>query len=308
MPQVSVILPNYNYARYLKERVTSILAQTMRDFELIYLDDASTDKSNMVIHQFSEDPRLHLNLFEHNSGTVYRRWNEGAAQATGDWLWFPNADDSAHPRFLERLLALARQHPTSAILYSRPATIDGKGCLCSMYCNWCSETTQALEGNFFCVGQEAIKRLSKGCYLSTASSMLIRRDAFEEVHGFDVNLWGAADWDLYLHLLHRHDIASTVEPLAYRRQHGANVTSTTRTLMWDLTSALCLARAYRRMGGDPRYDGGAKQTMLRRVKGRIFDVFTNSPSQITPELSLAAQEVFEIVPDKRLRRYMINIP
>ena len=306
MPQVSVILPNYNYARYLKERVTSILAQTMRDFELIYLDDASTDKSNTVIHQFSEDPRLHLNLFDNNSGMVYRRWNDGAAQATGEWLWFAGADDSAHPQFLERLLALARQHPTSAILYSRPAAIDGSGRLCSMYCNWCSATTQALEGDFFCVGHEAIERLSKGCYLSNASSMLIRRDAFEAVNGFDINLWGAADWDLYLHILHRHDIAYTAEPLAYYRHHGTNVTSTTKALIWDLSNALCLARAYRRMGGDPRYHGGLKQTMLRRVKGRIFDIFTNPPSQITSEISLAAQEVFEIVPDKGLRRYMVR--
>ena len=67
MPRVSVILPNYNYARYLKERVTSILGQTMPDFELIYLDDASTDESNRVMHQFSGDPRLRMRLFETNS-------------------------------------------------------------------------------------------------------------------------------------------------------------------------------------------------------------------------------------------------
>ncbi len=306
MPQVSVILPNYNYARYLKERVASILAQTMRDFELIYLDDASTDESNVVIRQFSDDPRLRLHLFENNSGTVYRRWNDGAAQATGDWLWFAGADDSAHPRFLERLLALADRHPTSAILYCRPAVIDGRGGLCSVHCNWCSETTSALEGNFFQVGHEAIAHLSKGCSLSNASSMLIRREPFEEIKGFDVNLWGTADWDLYLHLLHRHDIAYTAEPLAYYRHHGANVTSTAKALLWDLSHALCLARAYRRMAGDARYEDGVKQTVLRRVKGRVFDIFTNSSAPITPDMSRAAQEIFEVVPDKRLRRYMLR--
>ena len=304
MPQVSVILPNYNYARYLKERVASILGQTMRDFELIYLDDASTDDSNAVIRRFEADPRLRMHLFETNSGTVYRRWNDGAALAAGDWLWFAGADDSAHPRFLERLLALARSHPTAAVLYCRPAIVDGAGRLCSVHCKWCSETTSALEGDFFRVGYEGIEQLSKGCFLSTASSMLIRRDAFEEIHGFDVNLWGAADWDLYLHLLHRHDISYTAEPLAYFRQHGTNATSTTKSLISDLSSALCLARSYQRMVDDPRYNRDLKQTMLRRLKGRIFDIFTNPPSQITSEISLAAQEIFEIVPDKGLRRYM----
>ena len=60
------------------------------------------------------------------------------------------------------------------------------------------------------------------------------------------------------------------------------------------------------MKDDPRYGEGVKRTVLRRLKGRIFDIFTNPPSQITSEISLAAQEVFEIVPDKGLRRYMVR--
>ena len=304
MPRVSVILPNYNYARYLKERVTSILGQTMPDFELIYLDDASTDESNRVMHQFSGDPRLRMRLFETNSGTVYRRWNEGAAEAIGEWLWFPNADDSAHPRFLERLLALADSHPTSAVLYCRPAVVDGSGRLCSMHCNWCANKTAALTGDFFETGPEAIRHLSNGCSLSTASAMLIRRAAFVETGGFDTDLWGIADWDMYLHLLHRHDIAYTAEPLAYHRHHGSNVTSSTKALLWDFCHAVCLARAFERMRDDPRYDEDLKRSVLRRIKGRIFDVFTNPGTPATPFVSAAARELFAVVPDKRLQRFM----
>src|SRR5437868_897778 len=124
MPRVSVILPNYNYARYLKERVRSILNQTMGDFELLYLDDASTDNSNQVMQTFADDKRVQMHCFTENSGRVYQRWNDGAKLATGDWLWFAGADDTAHPRFLEQLLSLAERHPGAAILHSRMATID----------------------------------------------------------------------------------------------------------------------------------------------------------------------------------------
>src|SRR5258706_14986109 len=107
MPRVSVILPNYNYAPYLRERVRSILRQTMTDFELIYVDDASQDSSNRIMEEFASDPRVQMQLFTENSGGVYIRRNAIAADAKGDWLWFAEADDTAEPTFLERLLALA---------------------------------------------------------------------------------------------------------------------------------------------------------------------------------------------------------
>lgn len=124
MPRVSIILPNYNYARFLSERFRTIIGQTLDNFELIYVDDGSTDQSNMIAAEHGCDPRLSMHLHRENSGRVYRRWNEGAALATGDWLWFAGADDVSHPRFLERSVDLVSARQAVSIVHSGRELID----------------------------------------------------------------------------------------------------------------------------------------------------------------------------------------
>ena len=78
IPQVSIILPNYNYAEYLDQRIQSLLDQTFRDFELIIIDDASSDSSAEVIKKYESDKRIKTFFHKKNSGLTYKRWNEGA--------------------------------------------------------------------------------------------------------------------------------------------------------------------------------------------------------------------------------------
>jgi glycosyltransferase involved in cell wall biosynthesis len=100
MPKISIVLPNYNYARYLDERIQSLLNQTYQDFELIIVDDASTDNSLETIDKYIADPRVKTIFYPNNSGSVYQRWNDGAEIATGEYLIFAGADDSCHPTSL----------------------------------------------------------------------------------------------------------------------------------------------------------------------------------------------------------------
>ena len=81
MPKVSVVVPNYNYGRFLAQRLSSILAQSFRDFELLYLDDASTDESPEVVERFRGDPRLRTLRNEVNSGHAFRQFNAGVRLA-----------------------------------------------------------------------------------------------------------------------------------------------------------------------------------------------------------------------------------
>jgi len=87
MPKVSVIIPNYNHARFLEQRIQSILNQTYQDFEILYLDDASTDDSNEVFAQFKDDRRIRSILNQTNSGSPFKQWNRGIKAATGDYIW-----------------------------------------------------------------------------------------------------------------------------------------------------------------------------------------------------------------------------
>src|SRR5690606_4865216 len=103
-PRVSVIVPNYNYARYLEKRLQSIFDQTFQDFELLYLDDASTDDSEAVFARFAGDPRVRAFRNQTNGGNVFKQWNKGVREAKGEYIWLAEADDLAAPRLLEVLV------------------------------------------------------------------------------------------------------------------------------------------------------------------------------------------------------------
>src|SRR5271166_9524 len=84
MPRVTVVTPNYNHARYLPQRLNSILAQTYQDFELIILDNASTDNSREVIELYVKDPRVTAIVNAENNGSTFKQWKLGLSHANGE--------------------------------------------------------------------------------------------------------------------------------------------------------------------------------------------------------------------------------
>src|SRR5690349_3561194 len=107
-PKVSVIVPNYNHARYLKQRIDSVLNQTFTDFELILLDDHSTDESLSIIENYRNHPRVSaIILNAENSGSTFRQWRKGLEQAKGQFVWIAESDDSADANFLEKTVEAA---------------------------------------------------------------------------------------------------------------------------------------------------------------------------------------------------------
>ena len=306
MPRVSVILPNYNYARYLKERVRAILGQTARDFEFVYVDDASTDESNLVMQEFASDPRLQMRLFSENSGKVYQRWNDGAEMATGDWLWFAGADDTAHPRFLERLLQMADKHPSAGLLHCRMMTIDGAGRLVALKWDALAEAAARMETDYFASGAEEAVVLTAGCHISSASAALLRRDVFEAAGRFDTRLRLAADWNLYLAMLQTSDIAFTSEPLVCYRAHPQTVTKNTRPLVESLENLYSLSRAYQWIAADARCTPDMRETALRRVKSRLFDMFALPDVTVPKPLRFTLETIYAAVPDKRLKKLIAS--
>jgi len=106
MPTVSVVVPNYNHARYLQQRIDSILSQTYQDFELILLDDCSTDHSRDILASYRENPKVRIEYNDENSGTVFKQWNKGVRMARGRYIWMAESDDFADPRFLARMVPI----------------------------------------------------------------------------------------------------------------------------------------------------------------------------------------------------------
>ena len=103
---VSVIIPNYCHAPYLRQRIDSVLAQSYPDFEVVLLDDCSTDGSREVIERYRNHPRIKQIVYnDRNGGSAFAQWRKGFALTQGEYIWIAESDDYADPAFLERCVA-----------------------------------------------------------------------------------------------------------------------------------------------------------------------------------------------------------
>jgi glycosyltransferase involved in cell wall biosynthesis len=115
---VSVIVPNYNHEPFLKSRIDSILRQTYADYEVIILDDCSTDKSRAVIESYRNHPKVtHIVYNTVNSGSTFLQWEKGFGLASGAFVWIAESDDYCEPTLLEELMAPVLHDPSIAVSY-----------------------------------------------------------------------------------------------------------------------------------------------------------------------------------------------
>ena len=126
-PKVSVIVPNYNYAKYLPARLKSIINQTYPPYEVLFLDDCSTDDSVEIAAEMLHASGLSYRIIanETNQGT-YRQWLRGIREAKGDLIWIAEADDDCAPTFLERLVGQF-ERPDVVLAYCQSRQIDEEG-------------------------------------------------------------------------------------------------------------------------------------------------------------------------------------
>ena len=228
---ISVIVPNYNYRSYLEARIASILNQTHPIFELIVLDDASTDGSVDEIERVATAFRRDLTLIENTANAgVFAQWARGVERARGDLVWIAEADDLAEPGFLDGLVAFfAREDVVMAFADSR--TVDGEGLT-----QWPSYKAYydtlfpgALGASALFDGQAFLDRfLSVKNVMLNASAVLWRRDALATVlRDCAKDLAGltmAGDWRLYVQACGLGRIGYNADPLNVHRRHDTSVT------------------------------------------------------------------------------------
>src|SRR5580692_901090 len=126
-PTVSVIVPNYNHAQFLSQRLESILAQTYTDYELIVLDDASSDGSREVIEDYAKRYPMRVVFNEKNSGNPFKQWKKGAGLAAGKYLWIAESDDYADSRFLGIMVGRLDANPAAGIICCDSYIVDEFG-------------------------------------------------------------------------------------------------------------------------------------------------------------------------------------
>lgn len=244
-PKVSIIIPNYNHARYLERRLESVLEQTFQDFEVIYLDDASTDESSEVFAGFETDRHVRAVLNEVNSGSAFKQWNKGVHLARGEYLWIAEADDYADKELLATLVSRLDGYPSVGIAYCASWEVDEASNLIRLRQEVHEEIfgITRWEKDFVNEGRdECCQYLFIHNTIPNASAALVRRALYEKVGGADPTFRLCGDWMLWTKILLQSDICYVARPLNYWRQHSHTVRN---RLMQD---GLDLIESYRVMG------------------------------------------------------------
>ncbi|KYC39316.1 glycosyl transferase family A [Scytonema hofmannii PCC 7110] len=201
MPKISVVIPAYNSMQYLPETLESVLQQTFTDFEVLIINDGSSDN---IIQWASEitDPRVKL-ISQKNQGVSVAR-NTGIAQSQGEYIAFLDADDLWEQTKLEKQVRYLDENPEVGLVHTSMALVDRNGKSTGRV------MTSVAEGE---VWKELVESNKIAC-----SSVMVRRRCLEKVGGFEPNLHFAEDWDLWIRISSHYSFAVLKEPLYYYRQ------------------------------------------------------------------------------------------
>jgi len=206
-PEVTIVVPIYNGSAYLSETLNSLLSQTLMNFELLAIDDGSTDDSGDIVRSF-KDERIRL-IRQDNRGLCHAL-NLGTAEAKAPYIARNDQDDISIPDRLELQLKVMRDNPTAIALFAYSTKFGGKHC-------WSN-------ADKFVTSEGELKQyepMKDGCLLG--STMFVRTTALRSAGGFRQSYYPVDDWDLECRLAEAGEVLILREPLvAYRFQTNAN--------------------------------------------------------------------------------------
>jgi glycosyltransferase involved in cell wall biosynthesis len=224
MPKLSVIIPSYNHGSYLKERVDSVLHQQFPDFELIIVDDNSTDNSSEIIESYRHHPLVsHIVYAKENSGSPFFHWQTGIELAKSDWIWIAESDDVAHPYFLEKVADVISNNPSVGLVYCDTEIIDDAG-------RPIMEAYSKKKNKLFNTKKWSVSHLAKGsreldeylkydCTINNVSGMVFRKDLALPILKELSEYRYFGDWFFVLKLASQTDIFYYAEVLNFYRKH-----------------------------------------------------------------------------------------
>jgi len=249
-PAISVILPVYNAERFVGEAVESILQQTFGDFELLLLDDGSTDGTGAILERYACDPRVRV-IHQANAGLI-ATLNRGLAEARGLLIARMDADDISLPDRFARQVAFLESHPRVAVVGGAARCIKEDG-----------EFVNALDWSTWPAGLHHpcepadVRKAMENYSALVHPAVLMRREAVREVGGYRSAFVAAEDYDLWLRLADRHDLANLNDVVLLYRLHP-NQVSAQKCLQQSIsTRGAQLSAKVRRAGlGDPAERAG----------------------------------------------------
>ena len=235
--KVSVIVPNYNYGRYIRKRIQSIMRQTYPIYELIVIDDASTDGSaemakSIILDLKTQNPNLNVQFISNqkNSGKAMAQWKKGFELAHGDYIWIAEADDLCSPRFLEEVMK-GFDDPSVILSYTESKIMNSVGLVIAPNFRWSrdKEKTGHYNSSYIKEGFREIEEIMAiRCTIPNVSAVVFKKkDGVPFINYLEESLKFSqiGDWYFYIKVLGHGKISYNKKALNKFRIHRGSKTA-----------------------------------------------------------------------------------
>lgn len=224
-PLVSIIIPNYNHALFLKKRLDSVYNQTYPHFEVILLDDASTDNSIEILNLYKNHPKTaHLIVNTQNSGSPFKQWQKGIELAKGELIWIAESDDYAAINFLEQVVQPLIDNKEIGLVYCQSVVVDENNQALYINTKWTDDLDESRwlksynnNGVYECVNYLLYKNT-----IPNASAVVFRKAL---APNFPTNFKMAGDWWFWVSISQKTTLFYHHEPLNFFRTHAKTTRS-----------------------------------------------------------------------------------
>lgn len=215
MKKVTIAIATYNMAVFLREAIDSALAQDYPDFEVIVIDDGSTDETREVVKSYGKRVRYH----HQENGGVAVAYNKAFELARGEYIHHLDADDVLTPGTIRRLATLLDGYPSAGLAYADSLVMDAGGKVTGE-----RRAPHSFSGRQLIPSEEAFKELLHGCHITT-STVMLRKSILEKVTPFRQKAVPGEDWDMWLRVAAAADLVHIPFLACYYRIHGSSITS-----------------------------------------------------------------------------------
>ncbi len=214
---VSVIIPNYNHARYLEQRIESVLTQTWEDYEIILLDDCSTDDSCEIIEKYRANKKVTAIVYNTiNSGSAFKQWAKGIELSKGEYIWIAESDDWCEPSFLDTIIKGIISNNNCVLGYCQSYYIEEQNNIIWQTNHKCL--------NDLVTGDEFISAyMLHSTAVYNASMAVWRKDVFDHISKDFLQYKLCGDWLFWIEICRHGNVFISGKLLNYFRKHPGNI-------------------------------------------------------------------------------------
>ena len=216
---VSIIIPNYNHSDYLMHRIDSVLNQSYTDFEVILLDDCSTDRSIDILLSYKDHPKVsQVVLNAKNSGSTFKQWSRGFELADGDFIWIAESDDWCEPTLLETLVKPLLEDKTIVLSFCQSLLVTDEGEI--IFKTESKKIEQCLIGRDFVTSS-----MFGDTILVNAGMAVFRKSSLVNIDILYKSMKSAGDWMFWVNMALTGNVFISGKYLNYFRRHTNTVSS-----------------------------------------------------------------------------------